>query len=45
MNEEQKTHRIEITVGEALLILAFSIIPWTIGMLDICNSFWNYVLR
>ena len=44
-NNSKNTTTIHVTNFEALLLLAFILIPWCIGMLDIFNSFWNFVLR
>jgi hypothetical protein len=45
MNKKDHNFDIRVTSFEAILFLAFLIIPWCIGMLDVFNSFWDIVLR
>ena len=44
-NNDKNTTTISVTNFDVLLLLAFILVPWCIGMLDICNRFWNFVLR
>jgi hypothetical protein len=44
---ENNKNNINVSVSgfQALGLLAFILIPWCVGMLDIFNGFWNFVLR
>lgn len=45
MNKKEYNHHFELTGAQAIGILAFLLIPWCVGMLDIFMFMWNIVLK